>query len=82
MAESGVVGQPTVVANRVLTPVSATRRPKGVAGDVLALHEALCAEQAEWLQRLPPDLSLPYLFGLFTPGEVAVHVSDELEALR
>ena len=47
-----------------------------------ALHTSLWAEQQKWLERLPPDLTLPYMFGLFTPTEVAAHVSDELEALR
>jgi hypothetical protein len=40
----------------------------------------LSDEQRTWLERFPTDLQLPYLFGLFTPGEVAAHVSDELEA--
>jgi hypothetical protein len=32
------------------------------------------------LERQPPDHSIPYLHGLFTPGEVAAHIADEFEA--
>lgn len=79
---TGAVGAPTVITNRLLTPVSVESRPEGVAGDILALHESLCTEQQHWLDELPPHLTLPYMFGLFTPGEVAAHISDELEALK
>jgi hypothetical protein len=48
---------------------------------MVALHRSLTAEQARWLAKLPPDLTVPYLFGLFTPGEVAAHISDLLEGL-
>lgn len=77
---SGVVPAPTVIANRVLSPVDHDA-PPGVIGDMVTLHRSLWAEQQRWLARLPPRLTLPYLFGLFTPGEVAAHISDELEAL-
>ncbi|HWB89382.1 MAG TPA: ArsA family ATPase [Acidimicrobiia bacterium] len=77
---SGVVPDPTVIANRVLAPVT-EEGATGIVGDMVALHRSLWAEQQVWLTKLPPDLSLPYLFGLFTPGEVAAHMSDELEAL-
>lgn len=80
VGRSRVVPGPTVVANRVLAPVPEEGSP-GVVGDMVTLHRALWAEQQQWLARLAPDLSLPYLFGLFTPGEVAAHISDELEAL-
>jgi hypothetical protein len=33
------------------------------------------------MKRLPPDMTLPYMFGLFTPSEVAAHLSDRLEGL-
>lgn len=79
---TGIVSKPVVVANRVLEPVAATTTPPGTAGDMLTLHRSLVDEQRKWLDKLPPDLTLPYLFGLFTPGEVAAHISDDLEALR
>jgi anion-transporting ArsA/GET3 family ATPase len=78
---SGVVTTPTVITNRVLDPLR-VRTPAGVAGEMVTLHKALVAEQREWLQRLPPDLTLPYMFGLFTPTEVAAHLSDRLEGLE
>jgi anion-transporting ArsA/GET3 family ATPase len=79
---TGVVARPVIVANRVLDPVSGTDTPPGPAGEMVTLHRSLVEEQDKWLAKLPPNLSLPYLFGLFTPGEVAAHISDELEALR
>jgi anion-transporting ArsA/GET3 family ATPase len=75
-----VVSQPTVIANRVLEPLR-VKTPAGVAGDMVTLHKALVAEQQEWLERLPPNMTLPYMFGLFTPSEVAAHLSDMLEVL-
>jgi hypothetical protein len=48
---------------------------------MVTLHRSLVEEQRKWLDKLPADLTLPYLFGLFTPGEVAAHISDDLEAL-
>lgn len=81
VASTGVVGDPVVVTNRVLEPVLATTTPAGVVGEMVTLHRSLIDEQRKWLARLPSDLVLPYLFGLFTPGEVAAHMSDDLEAL-
>jgi anion-transporting ArsA/GET3 family ATPase len=79
--KTGVVGEPVVVANRVLQRVTAETKAPGPVGDMVTLHRALVAEQEKWLDKLPPDLTLPYLFGLFTPGEVAAHMSDDLEGL-
>jgi anion-transporting ArsA/GET3 family ATPase len=81
VARTGVVGPPTVITNRVLEKVSVSSTPQGAVGDMLTLHRSLTEEQERWLTELPPDLTLPYMFGLFTPGEVAAHISDELEAL-
>jgi Mrp family chromosome partitioning ATPase len=80
VSSTGVVPQPTVIANRILEPVR-VKTPAGVAGEMVMLHKALVAEQREWLKRLPPDMTLPYMFGLFTPSEVAAHLSDSLEGL-
>jgi anion-transporting ArsA/GET3 family ATPase len=77
---TNAVGAPTVITNRVLNEV-AVKTPDGVAGEMVTLHKTLWAEQQEWLSVLPPSLILPYLFGTFTPGEVAAHISDELEVL-
>jgi len=79
---SGVVAKPTVIANRVLEAVTVEVPDGGIAADMVTLHTSLVSEQERWLEKLPPDLTLPYMFGLFTPPEVAAHISDELEALR
>lgn len=78
---TGVVAEPVVITNRLLDEIAVTEAPEGPIGDMLILHRSLLGEQRKWLQALPPDLTLPYLFGLFTPGEVAAHISDDLEAL-
>ncbi len=72
---------PKVVVNRVLPRLEVAARPGGVAGDMIDLHLSTVTEQDEWLTRLPADLTLPYLFGMFTPGEVAAHLSDLMEGL-
>lgn len=79
--QTGVVGSPVVIANRILEKVGPGDPPNGPAGDMVTLHRSLNDEQEKWLNELPPDLTLPYLFGLFTPAEVAAHISDELETL-
>lgn len=82
LEEQQLVGQPLVVANRVLPELVDPSTPPGPVGEIVTLHRSLWEEQQEWLAKLPPDLELPYMFGLFTPGEVAAHMSDELERLR
>lgn len=77
-----LVPQPKIVANRVLPEVHDNTEPSGIPGDMLDLHRSIWREQQSWLERLPPDMQVPFLFGLFTPGEVAARMSDELEALR
>jgi Mrp family chromosome partitioning ATPase len=78
---TGIVSEPTIIANRVLETVVGSETPAGSIGEMVTLHRSLVDEQGKWLDKLPPDLELPYLFGLFTPGEVAAHISDDLEAL-
>jgi anion-transporting ArsA/GET3 family ATPase len=80
--ENEVVSKPTVIANRVLEAVTVEVPGEGIAADMVTLQASLVSEQERWLEKLPPDLTLPYMFGLFTPPEVAAHISDELEALR
>lgn len=72
---------PTVIANRVLPEIRDRSRLGGIPGQMVALHRSLLAEQSVWLPRLEAKLELPYMFGLYTPGEVAAHMSDELETL-
>lgn len=78
---TGAVGEPTVIANRILEKLGTGPPPEGAVGDMVRLHRSMTDEQDRWLERLPPDVTLPYMFGLFTPGEVSAHISDELETL-
>jgi len=80
LEKTDVTSKPMIVANRVLPELSDQTTPEGAVGEMAALHRALCSEQRRWLDHLPPDLSLPFLFGLFTPGEVAAKLSEHLEA--
>ncbi len=80
LGKTNVTPPPMVIANRVLPELGDGTTPEGAVGEMAALHRALCSEQRRWLDHLPPDLSLPFLFGLFTPGEVAAKLSEHLEA--
>lgn len=82
VAESGVTAKPKVVANRVLRRISEDQPPEGLVAEMASLHRSLWTEQQIWLEALPPDLTIPMLFGLFTPAEIAAKMSDELEALK
>lgn len=79
--KTSAVGPPTIITNRVLEELRVKPASSGVAAEICKLHESVWEEQQTWLQKLPPDLTLRYMFGLFTPPEVAAHISDELEAL-
>jgi anion-transporting ArsA/GET3 family ATPase len=80
LADEKIEVSTTLVANRVLDRLATAKEVSGPIGEAALLHRQLSDEQRAWLERFPTDLQLPYLFGLFTPGEVAAHVSDELEA--
>lgn len=75
-----VVADPTIVANRVLGRLVDGPAPEGPVGEAARLHRSLWREQQGWLERLPPHIRLPYLFGVLTPGEVAARIADALEA--
>ena len=81
LAKEDVVAPPIVMANRVLDELTDPDTPPGPVGEAARLHRALFFEQQVWLDRLPPDHTLPYLHGLFTPGEVAARIADELELI-
>jgi hypothetical protein len=81
LAKEDVAVLPTLMANRVLDELVDPATPPGPVGEAARLHRALWGEQQEWLLRLPPDHSIPYFFGLFTPGEVAAHMADQFEAM-
>lgn len=81
LEDEEVIPQPTVIVNRVLPELHDRSAPGGVPGDMASLHRSLWSEQSTWLERLPGDLQIPYMFGLFTPGEVAARMSDQLEEI-
>jgi len=76
-----VISTPRLIANRILEELGDDSTPRGPLGEAARLHRALWAGQQEWLRRLPPEHRLPYLFGLFTPGEVAARICDEFETM-
>jgi anion-transporting ArsA/GET3 family ATPase len=80
LEQNVLVAPPTVVTNRLVSELSVKPSGKGPVRDAAIHHRAVYAEQQHWLARLEPDLTLPYLFGLLTPSEVAARLSDELEA--
>ena len=79
LERADVVPPPLVIANRVLPELIDKSRPGGIVGEMAGLHRALRAEQRRWLKKVPADATLPFLFGLFTPGEVAAKLSEHLE---
>ena len=81
LAKEDVVATPVVIANRVLDELADQGAPPGPVGEAAKLHRALWSEQQVWLDRLPADHLLPYLHGLFTPGEVAARMADEFELI-
>lgn len=76
-----VVPEPRIVANRVLNELRDPSTPEGPIGEMATLHRSLWSQQQTWLEQLPVDLKVPYMFGLFTPSEVAAHMADSLEGL-
>lgn len=77
--------QPTVVLNRVLAESGISRSDLKRLGDGPVLEAAamqleLEAEQDRWANELPHSISLPYLFGVLTPGEVAEQLADRIGA--
>lgn len=76
-----VIAEHQVVANRILPEleVDADALPSGKAGEAARLHLSLRAEQQRWLEVVPAETQLPFLFGLFTPAEVAARLADEVE---
>ena len=81
LEDEHIVPPPVVITNRALPELEDKSSPDGVVGEIANLHRSLWSDQQHWLAHVPPDLTLPYMFGLFTPGEVAAHMSDELETL-
>ena len=78
--------EPIVIMNRVLAesgidPDRVDELPEGAVRDAASLQTGLEAEQKVWLESVPYIASLPYLAGVFTPQEVSLQLSDEMEAI-
>ena len=74
-----------VVANRVLEPLEVTAAavaatPDGPVRAAGLLHTGLVEAQAVWLDSIPDDPRLPFLFGFHTPGEVAERLAEICES--
>jgi hypothetical protein len=74
-----LIEAPSIVTNRVLPRLESTAKGTGVAAEAATLHRSLYRNQQDWMKRLPPVRTLPYLFGLLTPGEVAARLADAWE---
>ena len=75
--------KPKIILNRVLetSGISPSDLPSlgdGPLHGAATLQLNLEEEQAEWAGTLAHDTSLPYLFGVFTPGEVAEQLADRI----
>jgi hypothetical protein len=79
LRSENLISNHRIIANRVLPELQSAAIGSGLAAEAAALHRSLHSEQQEWLRRLPPDRTLPYLFGLLTPGEVAARLADEMD---
>ncbi len=79
---SGICGNARVVANRVLPPLAV---PQAVVASLDAspareaadLHHSLHGAQQQWLTGIEHERTLPQLFGILTPHEVAARLSEE-----
>ncbi|MEN8112906.1 MAG: ArsA-related P-loop ATPase [Actinomycetota bacterium] len=74
-----------VWANRVVDPLPITHEtiaalPDSSARSAGLLHSGLAAAQAPWLDAIPGDPRIPFLFGLRTPAEVSAQLADICEA--
>ena len=75
--------EPMVIFNRVLSP-SGMRRSDledlgvGPLREAATLQLDLETEQDRWADELDHSATLPYLFGVFTPGEVAEQLADRI----
>lgn len=81
LQEHHVTGSPLVAANRILPALAATNKQINEVGpgpvkEAAVMHRTLQQEQQKWLGELPPDVQLPFLFGLHTPPEVAARLAD------
>jgi len=83
IAEEQLAPPPTVIFNRVLVDSGMSMSDlkhlgSGPVRDAATLQLDLEAEQTHWLGELAHTTTLPYLFGVFTPGEVAEQLADRM----
>jgi anion-transporting ArsA/GET3 family ATPase len=76
LEKSELIGATMVVTNRVLNDLRTEEKGSGVVAEAASLHRSLYQSQQEWLERLPPRKTFPYLFGVFTESEVGARLSD------
>jgi anion-transporting ArsA/GET3 family ATPase len=86
MGDEPLVDVIGIVINRVLEPLDVDddiieSLAPGAARATAVHHQHLARDQAEWLRVLPAGPRLPYLFGVFTPGEVAANLADQWEGV-
>lgn len=79
--------EPTVILNRVLQSSGMSRSDLELLGDgplreAATLQLDLETEQDHWANSLEHSATLPYLFGIFTPGEVAEQLADKIGTSR
>lgn len=78
--------EPTVLFNRMLAISGMSEADLETLGDgplraAATLQLDLEAEQIYWADELAHQGTLPYLFGVFTPGEVAEQLADRIGSL-
>ncbi len=76
---------PSVIANRVVPHAGFGAEdieplPEGSLRDAARLQLSIEEYQRRWISELPPNIALPFLRGVHTPGEVATLIADELGA--
>lgn len=87
IADEAIGPQPSVIINRLVPPSGMARQEVedikgGALRDAAVLQLDLEAEQDVWSDQLDHAIELPYLFGVLTPGEIAVQLADEIRDAR
>jgi anion-transporting ArsA/GET3 family ATPase len=80
LTQNELVPPPVLITNRIVPKLEATPSGSGPVAETAVHHQAVYTEQQRWLDRLKPDFTLPYLFGLLTPAEVSARIADAMEA--
>jgi anion-transporting ArsA/GET3 family ATPase len=83
ISEEGLAPEPIVIFNRLLhdsgmTTADIEHLTESNVRDAATLQLDLEFEQTHWVGELAHAATLPYLFGVFTPGEVAEQLADRI----